>query len=58
MRYEDKIPKEVFSTYVEMILRCLTITNGLRCVLHVCGDDPYFEVRKCEHFQCSPRMWR
>ena len=32
--------KEVFSTYVEMILSNGSENMDLKGVLHVCGDDP------------------
>ena len=48
----------VFSTYVEMILRCENILRCATCVLHVCGDDPKLWLNCILPNPCSPRMWR
>ena len=47
----------VFSTYVEMILNKTLSRLKLRCILHVCGDDPVFEDRINDFIKYSPRMW-
>ena len=48
----------VFSTYVEMILRLLTGILVVISVLHVCGDDPFWNLKQFSKPWCSPRMWR
>ena len=48
----------VFSTYVEVILatHCARI-NSLG-ILHVCGGDPWDQLRQIGVQRYSPRMWR
>ena len=52
------ISADVFSTYVEMILKQLKVTLAGISVLHVCGDDPNISRLSLVIAQCSPRMWR
>ena len=53
-----KLSPEVFSTYVEVILKT-NITSFLEIsVLHVCGGDPQRETAVSKKDGCSPRMWR
>ena len=48
----------VFSTYVEVILRCLNDLQLESCILHVCGGDPVTRSHPYVRFWYSPRMWR
>ena len=48
----------VFSTYVEVIPCYLVIYQVRRCILHVCGGDPYNLYKGDIIIRYSPRMWR
>ena len=48
----------VFSTYVEMILRCEYSLISTKSILHVCGDDPISNSDIPVNIKYSPRMWR
>ena len=48
----------VFSTYVEVILFLLISYVCAKCILHVCGGDPFTIKQRKFHFAYSPRMWR
>ena len=50
--------KEVFSTYVEVILEMCTNPDSSLSVLHVCGGDPKFNSSLENQVGCSPRMWK
>ena len=50
--------RQVFSTYVEVILNHIFHCYCSFCVLHVCGGDPARKNVTCWWVQCSPRMWR
>ena len=50
--------KEVFSTYVEVILDWHIEFNPLWSFLHVCGGDPEMTVTASFSNKFSPRMWR
>ena len=50
--------KNVFSTYVEMILVAKWTPTRIICILHVCGDDPNSQVNQSINQVYSPRMWR
>ena len=42
----------------QTVIRCVRELEKLRCVLHVCGDDPKTNDTKVSWDACSPRMWR
>ena len=50
--------KDIFSTYVEVIL--VTVLERLRALnfLHVCGGDPGRIRGMTDELEFSPRMWR
>ena len=48
----------VFSTYVEVILLCKSISLVNPGILHVCGGDPKDTEFSKEKMAYSPRMWR
>ena len=48
----------VFSTYVEVILKFVTVVLWRDRILHVCGGDPHRMLHFHYHEQYSPRMWR
>ena len=50
--------RQVFSTYVEVILSGRVWTAIMVCVLHVCGADPASSDIPAALDKCSPRMWR
>ena len=50
--------RAVFSTYVEVILDCISPESKQQCVLHVCGGDPIAVSAVALEIVCSPRMWR
>ena len=59
--YHDRVVLRylnVFSTYVEMILKWKKIWNYPLSILHVCGDDPVFKSTHLKPLVYSPRMWR
>ena len=48
----------VFSTYVEVIQRLLSLKWLPQCILHVCGGDPDLPDDDGNMTTYSPRMWR
>ena len=48
----------VFSTYVEVILRLTSLILLTFGILHVCGGDPRAKINKATAVGYSPRMWR
>ena len=48
----------VFSTYVEVILKFVTVVLWRDRILHVCGGDPYHLNHHPFQLQYSPHMWR
>ena len=50
--------RNVFSTYVEVILPIGQNKKPLISILHVCGGDPLWIFQKTTTQQYSPRMWR
>ena len=50
--------KEVFSTYVEVILQCGPSLIMQLGILHVCGGDPVDAQATEAPKAYSPRMWR
>ena len=49
---------EVFSTYVEVILRLVKLCLASWSILHVCGGDPMNSTARSFTILYSPRMWR
>ena len=49
---------QVFSTYVEVIPNTSELNETQRCILHVCGGDPYHLNHHPFQLQYSPHMWR
>ena len=50
--------RQVFSTYVEVILTAVLPPNCPRSILHVCGGDPIVLILRDAKCLYSPRMWR
>ena len=50
--------EEVFSTYVEVILRSSSSKSSSSRILHVCGGDPKKAIGLLKEAGYSPRMWR
>ena len=50
--------KEVFSTYVEVILVLSSCQKSQHGILHVCGGDPVWDFVSGKDWQYSPCMWR
>ena len=53
-----RIFKQVFSTYVEVILLVESYEVSTYCILHVCGGDPTRILANWIKSKYSPRMWR
>ena len=49
---------QVFSTYVEVILKAKVKEQDHFCILHVCGGDPWLHIIFKLKYRYSPRMWR
>ena len=50
--------KNVFSTYVEVILSGSAMPYSQLGILHVCGGDPCVSSSPMLYHEYSPRMWR